>query len=295
MYHRIADETDRHGLTMRTAHFESQLDWLRRECRVMSLDELLSTPAGDLPERAVALTFDDGYVDNLERAAPALQRFGLPATFFLTTRWLEEPGEYWWDVLDRALTMPATDVLRLKLGGQPVELPLVSDDDRRSAHRQLHRALVHAALPERDRIVDRLRQSTVGSSSPLRRPMLAHEVVQLARTPGMSIGAHTVNHLSLADQPAAVVSREIEESRSALGRITGSPIVDLAYPYGVVSRATTDFVRTSCRWGIACDDSAVAASFDAGRVPRIEAPDSGGEGLARVLGAMWRDQAFPVS
>jgi peptidoglycan/xylan/chitin deacetylase (PgdA/CDA1 family) len=295
LYHRIADEPDMHGLTISAAHFESQLDWLRRECHVVPLDDLLSTPAGDLPERAVALTFDDGYVDNLERAAPALQRFGMPATFFLTTRWLEEPGEYWWDVLERVLTTPSTGVLRLNLRSGSVELPLVSDDDRRSAHRRLHAALVHADLSERDSIVSSLREHAIASPSFSRRPMLADEVRELSKIPGMSIGAHTVNHLSLADQDAAVLVKEIEESRGVLERITSQRIVDFAYPYGAVSRSPLELVRNSCRWGIACDGAAVAASFDVARVPRIEAPDASADGLARLLRAAWRDHAFPMS
>ena len=59
----------------------------------------------------MALTFDDGYEDNLRIAGPLLQRYGAPATFFLTTAGLIGPAEYWWDTLERILlqrTTPAT-------------------------------------------------------------------------------------------------------------------------------------------------------------------------------------------
>ena len=90
---------------------------LARDYRVIPLDELLRTPDRDLPPRAIALTFDDGYLDNLEYAAPVLERAGLPATFFLTSGWLGKPGEYWWDTLERVLLLnesvpPSIDLSR---------------------------------------------------------------------------------------------------------------------------------------------------------------------------------------
>ena len=65
LYHRIDDTPDVHGLGVPPAVFDAQVQWLRAECHIMPLDELLSTPRERLPERAVALTFDDGYEDNL--------------------------------------------------------------------------------------------------------------------------------------------------------------------------------------------------------------------------------------
>ena len=94
---------------------------LARDYRVIPLDELLRTPAGDLPPRAVALTFDDGYLDNLvEYAAPVLERAGLPATFFLTSGWLGRPGEYWWDTLERVLLLNESVPPSIDLSGREV-------------------------------------------------------------------------------------------------------------------------------------------------------------------------------
>lgn len=47
-----------------------------------------------LPARPVVLTFDDGYADFHERALPLLDRFGFPATLFVTTGWLRDAGPY---------------------------------------------------------------------------------------------------------------------------------------------------------------------------------------------------------
>jgi SAM-dependent methyltransferase len=103
LYHRIEENWDAHDLAVPPALFEAQLAWLRREYNVLPLVDVLASPAESLPERAVALTFDDGYVDSLTTVAPLLQKYDLPATFLLTTRWRRERGEYWWDLLERVM------------------------------------------------------------------------------------------------------------------------------------------------------------------------------------------------
>ena len=67
---------------------------------------------GDLPARALAITFDDGYADNAEVAAPILERLGLPATFFVTTGFLQG-GCMWNDRVIEALRNCAADELDL--------------------------------------------------------------------------------------------------------------------------------------------------------------------------------------
>jgi peptidoglycan/xylan/chitin deacetylase (PgdA/CDA1 family) len=270
LYHRIDDTPDIHGLGVPVAVFDAHLQWLRAECHIMPLDALLSTPYEHLPDRAVALTFDDGYEDNLREAAPLLQRHQTPAAFFLTSRWLEECGEYWWDTLERVLlaasVTPAT--LDIKIAGDLVRLATGSEEERLAAHWRLHEALVHASLEERERAVDQLR-GWAGGGAPRVRPMMADGARQLAKLPGVTIGAHTVNHLALPDQSPAQ-QFELTECQTDLRRVTGQPIELFAYPYGAVDREWAAAIRRSWRWGFSCDERVLGDSFDAARVPRLD-------------------------
>ncbi len=270
LYHRLDETPDVHGLGVAPEVFEAHLRWLRAECRILTVDELLSTPDEALPDRAVALTFDDGYEDNLRTATPLLQRYRAPASFFLTSRWLEEPGEYWWDLLERLLLSGASTpaALEIPLDGASVRLATGDADQRRSAHWQLHERLVHATLEERERAVAALRASS-GGGSPRVRPMMADEVRQLAALPGVTIGAHTVNHLALPDQGADQLA-ELADCRAALTRLTGRPVDLFAYPYGALDRRSAALVRRSWRWGLSCDEQVLGDSFDAARVPRLD-------------------------
>ena len=94
LYHRLDDVADVHDVSVPPGLFEQHLQWLQANCTVMPVSELLRAAPEDLPDRAVGITFDDGYLDNLTMAAPLLSRYGVPATFFVTSRWLERPGEY---------------------------------------------------------------------------------------------------------------------------------------------------------------------------------------------------------
>jgi peptidoglycan/xylan/chitin deacetylase (PgdA/CDA1 family) len=208
------------------------------------LETLLESPRESLPPRAVALTFDDGYLDSLSTVAPLLQRYEVPATFFLTSRWLDEPGEYWWDLLERAAA-----------SGEP------------AGH--LHARLVHATLDQRDSEVRNLLSGrSVGAARV--RPMLAVEAKALAAYPGVTIGAHSMNHLALPDQPADVIRGEVSESCAAVTRVIGTPVNVFAYPYGSYDRVSAAVVRSLCRWGISCDAGPLGESFDAATVPRLE-------------------------
>jgi peptidoglycan/xylan/chitin deacetylase (PgdA/CDA1 family) len=292
LYHRVADDDDVHGLAISRRQFEEHVSMLARDCRVLPLGELLETPDDDLPPRAVALTFDDGYLDNLEEAAPALERAGLPATFFLTSGWLDGPGEYWWDTLERVLLLneslppsielPVAKTLRLTTG---------TPEERRASHDQLHASMVQATLESRDRVIAELRRlgGLSGPSSP-RRPLVADEVRRLARIPGMSVGAHTVNHLSLPHQDLAVVERELEDCKATLEDLTGKTIDAFAYPYGAVSGECADPVRRRFQWGLTCDEAEIGPSFDAARAGRIEVRNWTVEQLSERL-----DRVFAAS
>jgi len=270
LYHRVNDVPDAYGLGVPPAIFESQLQWLQSECRIVALEELLSSPPEQLPSRAVAVTFDDGYEDNLRGAIPILQRVNAPATFFLTARWLEGHGEYWWDTLERVLlsetAVPAS--LDLTWSGLPMSFATRSVEDRRETHAQLHDRLVHASLEQRDHVVERLREWS-GAGTIRFRPMVADEVRQLAAIPGVTIGAHTVNHLSLPDNAGLRLS-EMTDCQVQLRRVAGRPVEMFAYPYGAVDRETLAQARRFWRWGLSCDDGVLAESFDAARVPRLD-------------------------
>jgi peptidoglycan/xylan/chitin deacetylase (PgdA/CDA1 family) len=107
MYHRICDLTEREArsplmrdLTVSPADFENQMRYLVDHdftlLRARDVEEALRD-GRELPERAVAVTMDDGYKDNFDCAFPILRRYGLPATVFLVTSTIDTARHLSWD------------------------------------------------------------------------------------------------------------------------------------------------------------------------------------------------------
>lgn len=95
MYHRIGYDTDHPNPTVTPETFEMQMEFLRaHHYRVVSLSSLMEDLARGrrVPWNTVAITFDDGTVDNFNYAFPVLKRAGFPATIFMITRNVNEPG-----------------------------------------------------------------------------------------------------------------------------------------------------------------------------------------------------------
>lgn len=109
LYHRVTElESDPHHLAVSPARFKSHLDAIVRLGVPMSLAAMLDAARrGSLRAGAVAVTFDDGYADNLTSAAPLLAEAGVPATIFLSTGAIVNGREFWWDELERIDPCPA--------------------------------------------------------------------------------------------------------------------------------------------------------------------------------------------
>ena len=98
-FHRVQETTaDADGLTVDVATFERYGRFFRDHFRVTPLRVLVDKLERGLGvDRELAITFDDGYRDNFEQAAPVLERLGLPATFFVVTDWMGTDVVPWWD------------------------------------------------------------------------------------------------------------------------------------------------------------------------------------------------------
>jgi peptidoglycan/xylan/chitin deacetylase (PgdA/CDA1 family) len=233
IFHRIFETTDAifPGDPDRR-RFDELCGWLAAWFRVLPLDEAVRRlAAGSLPERALCITFDDGYADNHDLALPVLQSHGLTATFFIATGYLDG-GRMWNDTIVESIKACRADSLDLSALGLPGigRCPLATAADRRQLVHRLLGAAKYLQQPERQAMADRVAERS-GVELPDHLMMTSAQVRAMAAA-GMQIGAHTVSHPILARLDDVAARREIEQGRGQLQDIVGSPVTLFAYPNG---------------------------------------------------------------
>jgi peptidoglycan/xylan/chitin deacetylase (PgdA/CDA1 family) len=303
MYHRIAEaELDPWNICVQPDRFDDQLRALRRFADVVPLASLpAAMTCGRGRRPVVAITFDDGYVDNLTRAKPVLERHEAPATVFLATGCIDQGQPFWWDVVTDLVL--GADRLPRELDLEDVGTaafhrcdPSLEEagDAGRAARLRLHDELwewlVVQNEPDRRDALRRLTSWSARRSArdPSALPMSTPQVRELLRGGLISAGSHTAGHVRLADLRREDKLREIERGRVDCERLTGAHPVGFAYPFGCVDDESVECVREA-GFRCACTSEADLAWADGDplRVPRLLVDNRPGDRLVRALHWYW--------
>lgn len=282
MYHRIIEcDRDIWGLAVTPANFQEQLQVLQKSFTVMTLSDLaLAQTEGQIPKRAVAITFDDGYIDNLVNAKPILTKYNMPATIFIATGYIGKQQEFWWDDLERLLLTPGRlpESITLKLDknlhtwdfSNCFDYTLADyqgDRTRRAWEGETgSRLAIYQAIWEflqplpNQQQQDLLQQiiKQVGGTQdyrPANRPMTVAELLELTDNRLIEIGAHTINHPALSAHSQEVQTTEINTSKKTLEEILNHSVSNFAYPFGDYNQITIQVVKNA---GFTCACSTVA-------------------------------------
>ncbi|WP_225892760.1 polysaccharide deacetylase family protein [Nostoc sphaeroides] len=314
MYHRVAEvDLDPWSLCVTPQHFAEHLEVLQKYVRPISLQQLAQAHRDDkIPHRAVAITFDDGYADNLHHAKPLLERYDIPATVFVTTGNIGKQREFWWDELERLVLqpqrLPEKFSLKIKTTTHHWELDAAtcSEDDLK-CDRHPWKAKPGSRLffyysiwqllqplPESDRLKTLDEISAWAMVEPIARPthysLLPEELLALDQGELVEIGAHTVTHPFLSAHSVAFQRHEIQQSKADLEEILNRPVTSFAYPHGDRTTETVELTRTA---GFDCACSTVqnivwrqSHCFD---LPRFGVDNWNGEEFAKQLSRWFYD------
>lgn len=237
-YHRVLNEPDpMEDLDQIDAEcLSAQLSAVKEHFKVLPLPEALSLmDAGRLPARSLAITFDDGYLDNHAVAFPVLKRLGLQATFFVATDYLGN-GIMFNDIMieaARQATGTELDLSWLGLGKRPT----ANVAERRHLAIELTHLVKYLPSDQRRETCQRVWEQVAGRAPYPSLMMTAEHVADLARA-GMTIGGHTHTHPILTRIPLDLAREDIRKNYECLKDITGRSPTMFAYPNG---RPGTDY------------------------------------------------------
>ncbi len=216
-------------------NFSRQMEYLHRNLKVVSLTQA----AKDLRENRIneptaVITFDDGYQNVYDVAYPILSRFGLPATVFLNTAFINTANTVWFCTLNQAIS--ETIHQKLSWSGQVYDLSNTVSKARASARLQsLLKHLPHQELLEKlaeiREELDIHTPTEVDRDSHFR--MLGNQsIAEMSASNLIEFGAHTATHTILSRVDEARASQEIASSIEDTKRLTGKPCRLFAYPNG---------------------------------------------------------------
>jgi peptidoglycan/xylan/chitin deacetylase (PgdA/CDA1 family) len=235
MYHSVKEFPAEHvntlgGIVHSTSIFRQQMELLARRCAPVSMDDVLRFTQGekDLPAQCFAVTFDDGYADNLEIAASILEQLGIPGAFYITVGYIET-GNLPWAV--RVRNAFATSKQKSWTAPNGNKYSFADFDARNQGFAHACKYLSALTGSEQEcAIVQIERQLSV---RPVSEPnmMLKWDQVRALLKRGHVVGSHTVSHPNLAHvKDDANLRHELAESKRQLDAHLGVPVRHFSYP-----------------------------------------------------------------
>ena len=250
MYHDFTGGSDDSGNLpagygkLTKGQFEAHLKSIKNNFRPISVEEAIKEIryGGGLKENSVAITFDDGYLPVYEIAFPLLKKYGLSATIYLPTDWIDGKITLWWeDLADIIFGFDVGAINRAVLAKivkeLTVELPGDLTNDRKSKEiflQVISHELMKTSDERRKKIMGDLKATLLGNSTYKRTEVKPVNWAQIGEMAGAGImfGAHTCSHLNLSHADLDTARDEIVRSKNEIESRLDKKISGFAFPYG---------------------------------------------------------------
>lgn len=308
MYHRISDgNIDPWKIAVSASNFAAHLKVLKNDANPVTLEDILFHR--NLPHRSVAVTFDDGYADNLYVAKPLLKEYSIPAGFYISTGQIDSLFEFWWDELESIILSPGKlpETLKLVRDNKIFEWVLGSAAEytseqyledfqkkvwlsvkgtRLNLYYSIWQVLFPLESVKRRKLLDNIAEWS-GKRPQVRethRSLNSKELIQLADEHQFTIGAHGVQHVNLTTQGFSTQLNEIRESKKYLQDLLDQEVTSFAYPHGEYNQVLTDILqKENFRYALTTDHGSVRTAAIKYSVPRIQVEDLDENSFSRCL------------
>lgn len=281
--------------------FKEQLDFVRKNYKVVTVEEVVEAVNGKavLPDRAMLLTFDDGYRDHYEYVLPLLRRYGMQGSFYVPSAVVEHHRVLDTNKIHYILAGADIDSLMSKLYG-------MLDDYRQDGYREndyvlepneelyaklarvnrwdpaeviFIKRLLQTYLPEklRHEIVDRLFLDIMNLSEEefAKELYINMDEIREMKKEGMFFGLHGSDHIWLDKASEEQMMKDISHAKEYFADAMDPEYLVMNYPYGGYNDAVVNYVRSiGCKLGITVEARmARIGEDDPMLLPRLDTND----------------------
>lgn len=231
IYHGVVPKANKkiNSRFISTQEFERQLIYFKKHFHLLRLDEYFEG-AKDENKLSLSLTFDDGYLNNLNVVLPLLEKYQIPAAFFITTIRETEYSYLWADLLDLHWHTGPKSILFSNLTYRKKRNGYWSEQGSlkallKSSDWNLKKSFCDFVLANNQFIIEK-------HLFPYFQLMNEEEIQQLSSSPLVTIGSHGLYHNCMAEVPRNEAKIALEKSKHYLEKLSKREIEYFAYPDG---------------------------------------------------------------
>ena len=246
-YHRVGNtQFDYNNTCVSKENFEQQIIYLKTYYKVLSMEEFLLYSGKDI---VTTITFDDGYKETVNTVLPIIEKYNVPITVFVTYN-ERDVTEFWMSDILRLIFEGDFENgnLYFEIKGEKIFLTIKDINDKYNAYYFFRRLFREQSKEFRKKVLEEIHKQTniEWKSRAEFRPLDKEDILKLSKHELVDVGAHTVEHVSLAKYSEEIQRIDIENSIEIIQGITGKKVDYFAYPFGNsedVNNATTKILR----------------------------------------------------
>lgn len=266
MYHRFSDVP--HPFKTQISSFEKQLSFFRKNFNIISLEEYINSQTiygkeEKMPVKPMAITIDDGYLDNYTIAYPVLKKWKIPATVFIATDFVEKREWLWTDMLQYTLLNTKKKTFQFPLNGATHDFQVGNFDDWHRTQLRIFHYCRTLAEEDKNRYLDelsrhldiRVPRETVGDFV----PMSWGQIGEMSEN-GIGFGSHTCSHPILSRLSGERLRQEIGESKNKIEKRLTSKVKSFCIPNGTMEDYNQETIAVIKKSGYSCAVTTIPGS-----------------------------------
>lgn len=241
MFHRVFNSkkeliNDRFlKLAISKSDFKKKIKFLKKNYKIISLDDFVSHIKSESNNFYISLTFDDGYKDNLLNVVPIINKYKIPITIFVCTGFVDRKVNAWWYQVNEILLK--RNFIKYSFEGKTNSFNLFSEKNKIYFLNYVLKKYFNLPSKKKLKFLNSITSSIKMKNS--KHFLNWNELKLLSKNPLVTIGAHTTSHPCLASLNNKQLNSEIFSSKILLEKKIGKKVNYFSYPYGNKISAST--------------------------------------------------------